>query len=651
MEGYQSIEEQAQDYVELFLLLQKGGREEVAGLFSAARERIAGREEASEVGLPAVYLRECCALTETEYWLVMFAFCLEAEGGLSLDCREKQGKLPDFQYALHLLSGVLPVDFDLIARICRREGVLGELLELSDGEGGGCLAQPLLLKDAVFSFLLNGELQEEGWYRLFPAGGEGPFTEQAVLPLHREAYDRLRSYLIIMQEMPRILLQGVRGSGRRTLLRRLCSDTRENLVLVKTSGLLREAEGWKESRGGQRALLRKLSLICRLLDPVLVLDVEAEEDAAAGRQRDWLMETILDGDALTCRKVMLAEGQREAKAVSKYADARLFLEETLSREETETALDAWIPPGERRGWQGELLNRYRLNVGELERKLRAVRLEAAVRQLTLADKAPWEAGLAEREVDSGLGRLLRGRHTLEELVLPEDCKEQLSTVIRLARGWDGEQGLHLLFHGSSGTGKTMAASALAGELGIPLFKVDLSQVFDKYVGETEKHLEEIFRAARRGRCLLFFDEADALFGKRTGIQDSHDKYANVSTAYLLQRIEEYDGIVILTTNLLDHFDDAFVRRIRFVIRFRKPDREERQRMWEKALAGRMRTAEDVSPEALAQAAELSPARIKAAAQVAQLLAKCEGGEGVTKEHLRRALELEAGKDETAVRRF
>lgn len=650
MEGYQSIEEQAQDYIELFHLLQKGGREEVAGLFPAARERIAGREEASGISLPAVYLKECCALTETEYWLVMFAFCLEAEGGLSLDCLEKQGKPPDFQYALHLLSGVLPVDFDLIARICRREGALGELLELPDREGGGCLAQPLLLKDAVFSFLLNGELQEEGWYRIFPAGGEGAFTEQAVLPLHREAYDRLRSYLA-MQEMPRILLQGVRGSGRRTLLRRLCSDTRQNLVLVKTSGLLREAEGWKESRGGQRALVRKLSLICRLLDPVLALDVEAEEDAAAGRQRDWLVETLLDGDALTCRKVMLAEGRREAKAVSTYADARLFLEETLSREETETALDAWIPSGERRDWQGELLNRYRLNVGELERKFRAVRLEAAVRQLTLADKAPWEAGLAERDVDSGLGRLLQGRHTLEELVLPEDCKEQLATVIRLARGWDGEQGLHLLFHGSSGTGKTMAASALAGELGIPLFKVDLSQVFDKYVGETEKHLEEIFRAARRGRCLLFFDEADALFGKRTGIRDSHDKYANVSTAYLLQRIEEYDGIVVLTTNLLDHFDDAFVRRIRFVIRFRKPDREERQRMWEKALEGRIRTAEDVSPEELAQAAELSPARIKAAAQVALLLAKCEGGEGVTKEHLRRALELEAGKDETAVRRF
>ena len=363
------------------------------------------------------------------------------------------------------------------------------------------------------------------------------------------------------------------------------------------------------------------------------------------------LESILSGYAAGCRTVFLAEGRGEAREIWKFADVRLILEETLSKEETKAALDVWVAPEERRNWQEELLNRYRLNIGELVKKYRSVRLEAEHERLTLADRSPWEAGLAERDVDSGLGRLIESRYTLEEIVLPEDCREQLATVIRLAKGWSGEQGLHLLFHGSSGTGKTMAASALAGELEIPLFRVDLSQVFDKYIGETEKHLDEIFRVARRGRCLLFFDEADALFGKRTDIQDSHDKYANVSTAYLLQRIEDYDGIVILTTNLLDHFDDAFVRRIRFVIRFRNLDREGRQLMWEKALEGKIQTASDVSPETLAQAAELSPARIKAAAQVALLLAKSEGEGSVTKEHLKRALELEAGKDETALRKL
>lgn len=639
-----------QDYIDAFHLLQKGERDEVGQLFPAEMERIAEREEASEIDLPAILLRERCALTETEYWLVMFAFCLEVEGGLTLDCRERQGTPPDFQYALHLLSRVLSVDFALIAKICRHESVLGELLELSVREGTGCLAQPLLLNSVVFLFLLTGELPEEAWYNHSPAEASGFSLEQTVLPLHREAYDRLRRYLD-MKKMPTVLLQGAHGSGKRTLLRILCRENRQNLVFVKTSELLREAEKLNESQGDYKVLVRKLSLICRLFDPVLVLKVEAEEDAAAGRQRERLMEMILSGNVIGCRRVLLAESRQEAKEASKYADVRLLLEETLSREETELALDAWIAPEERRSWQGELLNRYRLNVGELTRKYRAIRLEAEAGGFTLADKALWEAGLAEHDVDSGLGRLIESRHTVDEIVLPEDCKKQLVTVIRLARGWDGEQGLHLLFHGSSGTGKTMAASAIAGELGIPLFKVDLSQVFDKYIGETEKHLDEIFRVARRGRCLLFFDEADALFGKRTDIQDSHDKYANVSTAYLLQKIEDYDGIVVLTTNLLDHFDDAFVRRIRFVIRFRNLDKESRQLMWEKALEGKMQTAEDVSLEALAQAAELSPARIKATAQVALLLAKCEGGESVTKEHLRRALELETGKDETLLRKF
>ena len=650
MEGYLSIEEQVQDYIEFFHLLQKGERDEIEQSFPVRKEMIAGREELSQIFLPAVCLRERCALTETEYWLVMFAFCLEVEGGLCLDCREKQGMPPDFQYALHLLSKVLPVDFELIAGIYRQESVLGELLELSSREGTGCLMQPLLLNSVAFLFLLNGELPREEWYRLFPAGEAELSLEQTALPLHRKEYDRLRRYFD-MEKPPRVLLQGVRGSGKHMLLQRVCREIRQNLVFVRVSKILRESERRRESQSGEQGVLRKLCLICRLLDPVLVLDVGTEENAAAGQQSHWLVESILSGNAAGCRTVLLAESRGEARELWKYADIRLFLEETLSAEETKSALDVWIAPEERRNWQEELLNRYRLNIGELVKKLRSVRLEAEHERLTLADRFPWETGLAEQDIDSGLGRLIESRYTLEEIVLPEDCREQLATVVRLAKGWSGEQGLHLLFHGSSGTGKTMAASALAGELGIPLFRVDLSQVFDKYIGETEKHLDEIFRVARRGRCLLFFDEADALFGKRTDIQDSHDKYANVSTAYLLQRIEDYDGIVILTTNLLDHFDDAFVRRIRFVIRFRNLDREGRQLMWSKTLEGMTQTAEDISPEALAQAAELSPARIKAAAQVARILAKSEGGGTVTKEHLRKALELEAGKDETALRKF
>ncbi|MCM1119694.1 MAG: ATP-binding protein [bacterium] len=252
---------------------------------------------------------------------------------------------------------------------------------------------------------------------------------------------------------------------------------------------------------------------------------------------------------------------------------------------------------------------------------------------------------------SQLGRLIEDDHSAEEMILPADCRRQLEVVLRLARAWQGKKGLQLMFHGSSGTGKTMAASVLARELQLPLFKVDLSRVFDKYIGETEKHVDEIFRMAERDRYLLFFDEADALFSKRTGVKDSHDRYANVSASYLLQRMEDYEGILILATNLKDHFDDAFLRRIRFVIRFRNLDREGREQLWYRALAGKPPAAQDVECGALARAAELSPARICAAAQVARLLASSDKSPVVTRAHLLEALELEAGKDETAIGRI
>lgn len=641
MEGYHSVEEQMQDYIRVFLTLQKEAEEEGRRLFWEGRERIAERERITDIFLPAICLWERYALTETEYWLIMLAFCFEIEGGLCLDFRESRpGRQPDIRYGLRLLSTVLPVDFGLIGEICRRDGMLGDILRFPEEEQTGLLSAPLALESGVFRFLLNGVLPEEASYRCFLPGDAALPSGRTPLPLHGREYDRLRS-CFSMAEPPKILLHGVRGCGKHTLLRRVCMEGGVVAVFVKMARLLKEEEG-------RRKLMRTLRLVCRLTRPVLVLEL-ADAGLAAREEGCW-QELFLSGDFPECRTVFLTESREEAEEAGRFADVRMNLPETLSGEETRLALDSWIAAGERREWQDELLRRYRFSVGDLERKQRAIRLFAEEEQLTLGDMAPWAAGLKEHSMDSGLGRVIESRYTLDEIVLPKDCREQLETVMRLAKGWCGGQGLHLLFHGSSGTGKTMAASALAGELKLPLFKVDLSRVFDKYIGETEKHLDEIFRVAKQGRGLLFFDEADALFGKRTGIRDSQDRYANVSTAYLLQRIEEYEGIVILATNLLDHFDDAFVRRIRFVIKFRNQDREDRERMWKKALEGAS-VAEDVSPGELARAADLSPARIKAAAQVAGLLAECGGSGTITREHIRKALELEAGKDETVLREF
>ena len=132
------------------------------------------------------------------------------------------------------------------------------------------------------------------------------------------------------------------------------------------------------------------------------------------------------------------------------------------------------------------------------------------------------------------------------------------------------KGLNVLFAGPSGTGKTMAAEIIAGELGLDLYKIDLSSVVSKYIGETEKNLARIFAEAETSNAILFFDEADALFGKRSEVRDAHDRYANIEIAYLLQKMDEYEGVVILATNLRKNMDDAFVRRVHFTVEFPFP---------------------------------------------------------------------------------
>ena len=143
-------------------------------------------------------------------------------------------------------------------------------------------------------------------------------------------------------------------------------------------------------------------------------------------------------------------------------------------------------------------------------------------------------------------------------------------------------GISALFAGSSGTGKTMAAEVLGNELQLDVYRIDLSSVIDKYIGETEKNLKRIFDAAEGGGVILLFDEADALFGKRTEVKDSHDRHANVGVSYLLQRMEAYRGLAVLTTNLKNSLDQAFLRRLRFVIQFPFPDAEQRAEIWRRA---------------------------------------------------------------------
>jgi hypothetical protein len=215
------------------------------------------------------------------------------------------------------------------------------------------------------------------------------------------------------------------------------------------------------------------------------------------------------------------------------------------------------------------------------------------------------------------------RYEWSDLVLPSEKIHQLRHIAgwlkfrrTVHRDWGfGEKlsrgkGLIVLFTGPSGTGKTMAAEVLARELALELFQIDLSNVVSKYIGETERNLSGIFRDAERSQAVLFFDEADALFGKRTEVKDAHDRYANIEVNYLLQRVEQYEGIVVLATNLQTNLDDAFLRRIQQIVEFPFPDEVMRERIWRNHLPADAPRADDIDLAFLARQFKLAGGSIK-----------------------------------------
>ena len=241
------------------------------------------------------------------------------------------------------------------------------------------------------------------------------------------------------------------------------------------------------------------------------------------------------------------------------------------------------------------------------------------------------------------------------LLLPEAARVQLQSAVArvlqqitvlddwgFAQGRSERRGVRLLLFGSPGTGKTLAAEVMAKALGVDLLVVDLASLVSKWIGETEKNLAAVFEIAERSRALLLFDEADALFAKRTETQDAHDRYANLETAYLLQRLERYEGVAVLTTNLRSNLDKAFARRFEYIIEFPEPDAAARETLWRLHLPGSAPLDEDVNLAELAAWYPVSGAQIKNAALTAAFFAAAAGSE-IQQHHFLLAIEREFDK--------
>jgi ATP-dependent 26S proteasome regulatory subunit len=262
------------------------------------------------------------------------------------------------------------------------------------------------------------------------------------------------------------------------------------------------------------------------------------------------------------------------------------------------------------------------------------------------------AGAIRSQSESTIGRFARRvvtNQTWDDLVLPASTLRQVRELAEAIRHrqtvydtWgfgqkhSGIEGLKILFAGGSGTGKTMTAGVIGNHLGLDVFRIDLSGVVSKYIGETEKNLDSVFSAAHGAQCILFFDEADALFGKRSEVKDAHDRYANIEVAYLLQKFEEHNGPVILATNLRRNIDEAFSRRLHYAVEFPLPDEEHRLKLWRNIFPRQTPLSPDIDFSFLAAQFQLTGGDIRNVALDAAFLA-AQDGEVVTMRQLAAAL--------------
>jgi hypothetical protein len=536
----------------------------------------------------------------------------------------------------------------------------GRLVQVENGASTSLLSRPLKLDDRIAGFLLGSgsiapAVQEVAELTL---PGVEPEPALACEELRCRLRETIRHGLGLAEPTALVVyLHGPYGAEKRALARAVCADLGLPLVGADLDKLLVDGRPFEESVWvlAREAVLQPAALCLRGCDALLA--EEGGQAPQAERQRA-LFHAVASFSRLT---FLLAErpwSPAGKLALPGFLDLELApLEGAAARRWWEERLDSQALAGPID--VGALASRFRLTPGQVRD---AIALAGSLARW----RSPRDGGFGEAELtaacraQSGLklakvARKIEPRYVWSDIVLPSDQLEQLREICGQARNRHivfGEwgfgrrlslgKGLNVLFSGPPGTGKTMAAEVIADELDVDLYKIDLSQVVSKYIGETEKNLDRVFAAAESSNSILLFDEADALFGKRSEVRDSHDRYANVEVSYLLQKMEEYEGIAILASNLRQHLDQAFMRRLGFTVHFPFPDEESRRRIWTGAWPAETPLGDDVDFAALAHDFRLAGGNIKNIVLAAAFLAAA-AGERVGQGHLLRATRREYQK--------
>ena len=506
------------------------------------------------------------------------------------------------------------------------------LLDLGPGER--LTTSPLRIDENILHYIAGVSVLDE---RLQNVLEPVPIANSILPTSHRAHVDAIVKLLARPADVsPVVALIGPEGSGRRAVAAAVCA----------LGGLTLSALSVRALTGGQEDLIvaRLLTREALLRGMALLLPCDRLESADAVR-REWIAKLIdrVQGPVFVVSRERERFGVRpvvpfpiqkplpsEQRALWEMGmgERRMGEIEPAPRPEREDAAPAWDFDA--------LVAQFDLGAEAISSVCRSVRAGRADSLGPEDARALWTACRAEaRPQLDALADRVDAVAEWDDLVLPDLQKERMREIVvqvrqrfRVYQEWGfasvGGRGLGItaLFSGTSGTGKTMAAEVLARELGLDLYRIDLSRVVDKYIGETEKNLRRIFDAADAGAAILLFDEADALFGKRSEVKDSHDRFANIEVSYLLQRMEAFRGLAILTTNLKSSLDTAFQRRIRFIVEFPLPGAVERAAIWSRVFP-RETPTEGLDYEQLARM-HLAGGSIRSIAVQAAFLAAGDG---------------------------